>query len=61
MQVRIEIKGGVAYLVDKPRGVEVEIVDYDDAAVAGPTLHTDFYPREVVISNEKEQPCPSKS
>ena len=28
--VRIEVLGGVAYLVDKPPGVEVEIIDHDN-------------------------------
>jgi hypothetical protein len=33
--VKIEVLGGVAYLVEKPPGVEVEITDHDNMAEEG--------------------------
>jgi hypothetical protein len=35
LTVKIEVWGGVAYLVEKPPGVEVEIIDHDDVEEAG--------------------------
>jgi hypothetical protein len=29
MRVIVEVSGGIAYLVQKPSGVEVEIIDHD--------------------------------
>jgi len=33
--VKIEVLGGVAYLVEKPPGVEVQIIDHDNVDEAG--------------------------
>ena len=47
--VRIEVRGGVAYLISKPKGVHVLIVDHD--AQGGCEIDSSHYHESIIIRN----------
>jgi hypothetical protein len=55
LEVLIEVRGGVAYVVQKSSGVRLEIQDYDNAAPDGEPL-ADIYSCGAEIDDGKYTP-----
>jgi hypothetical protein len=51
MKVVVMVTGGIAYLVEKPKGVSVQIIDHDACDESGEAEVMTYPAKEVITQN----------